>query len=151
MAKTQKLSPLARLIQELKSDQIRFQMVGMAAAILQGVPATTLDTDLWIDLPERQYMRINNLCLKLGATILRPTVVMLNDDSLVNFCYRIDGLGNFDTEYSKALSLDIENQKVPVLPLKSILKSKRFMMREKDKIHIRMIREVMKCARVIKK
>ena len=79
MAKTQKLSPLARLIQELKSDQIRFQMVGMAAAILQGVPATTLDTDLWIDLPERQYMRINNLCLKLGATILRPTVVMLND------------------------------------------------------------------------
>ena len=26
-------------------------MIGMSGAILQGVPATTLDTDLWIDLP----------------------------------------------------------------------------------------------------
>jgi hypothetical protein len=25
----------------------------MSGAILQGVPATTLDTDLWIDLPEQ--------------------------------------------------------------------------------------------------
>jgi hypothetical protein len=30
----------------------------MSAAILQGAPATTLDTDLWIDLPERQYVRV---------------------------------------------------------------------------------------------
>ena len=25
----------------------------MSAAILQGAPATTLDTDLWVELPER--------------------------------------------------------------------------------------------------
>ena len=33
----------------------------MSGAILQGVPATTLDTDLWIDLPSRSYMRMINL------------------------------------------------------------------------------------------
>ena len=33
----------------------------MAAAILQGVPATTLDTDIWADVPERHYMRLINL------------------------------------------------------------------------------------------
>jgi len=30
----------------------------MSAAILQGVPATTLDTDLWLDLPPRQSIRV---------------------------------------------------------------------------------------------
>jgi len=38
----------------------------MSAAILQGCPATTLDTDLWIDLPPREYMRVLRLCLKPG-------------------------------------------------------------------------------------
>lgn len=48
----------------------------MSAAILQGVPATTLDTDLWIDLPERQYARVAHLPLlkktaKLAAHLKR--------------------------------------------------------------------------------
>ncbi len=51
----------------------------MSGAILQGVPATTLDTDLWIDLPERQYMRVLRLCLGLGATMRANTVVELSD------------------------------------------------------------------------
>jgi hypothetical protein len=68
-----KLSPLARLIHSLRAEKIRFQVAGMSAAVLQGVPATTLDTDLWIDLPPRQYMRILNLCRRLGATLL-PTL-----------------------------------------------------------------------------
>ena len=43
----------------------------MSAAILQGVPATTLDTDLWIDLPPRKYLRVLNLARRLGAEIPR--------------------------------------------------------------------------------
>ena len=57
----------------------------MSAAILQGVPATTLDTDLWIDLPPRQYMRTLNLCRGLGATVRANTVVDLTDGSAINF------------------------------------------------------------------
>jgi len=70
----------------------------MSAAILQGVPATTLDTDLWIDLPERKHVRVLAVCRRLGATILARTVVSLRDDTLVNFLYRVDGLADFDTE-----------------------------------------------------
>jgi len=29
----------------------------MTAAILQGVPATTLDTDIWLELPERRCVK----------------------------------------------------------------------------------------------
>jgi hypothetical protein len=44
----------------------------MSGAILQGVPATTLDTDFWIDLPSRQYMRVLNLCAHLP--LLKQTI-----------------------------------------------------------------------------
>jgi len=75
----------------------------MSAAILQGAPATTLDTDLWIDLPERTYFRVLNLCRELGAKPLTRTVVALSDDTLVNFLYRVNGLRLFATESKKAV------------------------------------------------
>jgi len=50
-ATARELSPLARLIHTLCEEKIRSQIVGMSGAILQRVPATTLDTELWIDLP----------------------------------------------------------------------------------------------------
>ena len=50
----------------------------MSGAILQGVPATTLDTGIWIDLPPRQYMRVINLCLRQGAKMRANTVVDLS-------------------------------------------------------------------------
>jgi hypothetical protein len=53
----------------------------MSGAILQGVPATTLDTDIWIDLPSRQHIRVLNLCRRLGADIRANTVVDLRDGS----------------------------------------------------------------------
>src|SRR5258708_4924453 len=79
MAAPRKLSPLARLIHALRQEKIRFQAAGMRAAILQAVPATTLHTDLWMDLPPRPYMRVLKLCRKLGATIRANTVVDLSD------------------------------------------------------------------------
>ncbi len=55
VAHARKLSPLARLIHALRQEGIRFQIAGMSAAVLQGVPATTLDTDIWLDLPARLF------------------------------------------------------------------------------------------------
>ena|SRR5882672_4190904 len=54
-------SPLARLIPSLGEEKVRFQVVGMTAAVMQGVMANTLDTDICLDLPTRQYMRLLNL------------------------------------------------------------------------------------------
>jgi hypothetical protein len=103
----------------------------MTAALLQGVPVTTLDADLWINLPERQYVRVLDISRKLGATILARTVVALRDDTLVNFLYRIDGLEKFDLELRNAIELDWLGLRVAVLPLQSIIKSKRAVARPK--------------------
>src|SRR5215467_8127028 len=98
-APARKLPPLARLIHALRKEKIRFQIAGMSGAILQGVPATTLDTDIWIDLPSRQYVKVLSLCRRLGAEIRANTVVDLADESTVNFLYEVHGLRSFRYEY----------------------------------------------------
>jgi len=42
----------------------------MSAAILQGVPATTLDTDIWVELPVRRFVRLTEIILRLGGSML---------------------------------------------------------------------------------
>src|SRR6266496_5359173 len=58
VADARPVSPIVRLIQSLGEEKIRFQIVGMSAAILHGVIVSTLYTDMWVDLPERQYVRL---------------------------------------------------------------------------------------------
>jgi hypothetical protein len=108
----------------------------MSAAILQGVIVTTLDTDLWVNLPERQYVRLMNLVLRQGGTSLAPPLYALADGRLVNFLFTVHGLRSFAAEYKGALRATIEGQPVKVLPLERILKSKKTVLRDKDKLHI---------------
>jgi hypothetical protein len=61
--------PLVRLLEAIEAEHIGYIAIGMAAANAQGVMANTLDVDLWIALPPRQYMRLLNLSRRLGATI----------------------------------------------------------------------------------
>lgn len=115
----------------------------MSGAILQGVPATTLDTDIWIDLPPRQYIRILNLCQALGATIRANTVVDLQDGSTLNFLYEVHGLRSFAKEYSAAKWIRWLGQKVAVLPLSRIYASKKFVGRPKDIAHLPLLKQTM--------
>ena len=113
----------------------------MSAAILQAVPATTLDVDFWVDLRERQYVRVLHICRKLGATILSQTVVGLDDETTVNFLYSITGLRSFDAEWKRALRLRLHGTKVKVLPLARIITSKEAAGRPKDLAHLPILRE----------
>ena len=123
----------------------------MSAAILQGVPATTLDTDLWIDLPPRQYMRILRLCRRLGATVRANTVVDLSDGSTVNFLYEVHGLRSFRREFADAKKLNWLGARVAVLPLERICQSKRFVGRPKDLAHLPLLEQTIELQRRLKR
>ena len=116
----------------------------MRAAILQGVPATTLDTDLWLDLPPRQHIRVLNLCRNPGATICANTVVDLSDGSTVNFLYRVDGLRTFAQEFMRAKKLRWLGLQVAVLPLSRVYKSKKTVGRPKDVAHLPLLEQTMR-------
>ena len=144
MGDEQDVPPLARLFLALREAEIDFQVAGMSAALLQGVPAATPDADLWINLPERQNVRLLGIYQKLGATTLARTVVALTDDALVNFLYRVDGLQSFDLERLLAVKLDWLGLKVAVLPLASIIKSKHAVARPKDLAHLPLLEQVLR-------
>ncbi len=122
----------------------------MSGAILQGVPATTLDTDIWIDLPPRQYIQVLNLCRGLGAAIRANTVVELSDGSMVNFLYEVHGLRSFGQEYQRARKIKWLRTEVSVLPLERIYASKKFVGRPKDLAHLPLLEQTMKLRRRLK-
>jgi len=122
----------------------------MSAAILQGAPATTLDTDIWLDLPERAYNHVLNLCRTQGATVMARTVVALSDDTLVNFLYRVDGLKSFAAESKNAVKLNWLGTTVAVMPLRNIIKSKEMLRRPKDLAHLPLLRETLKLRALIR-
>jgi len=136
--------PLVQLLTALQAEDIRFMLAGMSAANLQGVLEGTIDVDIWIGLPARQYMRVINLCNQLGATLRSANKVYLSDDTPVDFIYEIGGLSDFDQEYRRARWLPFHGIEVSVLPLERICKSKRFVNRDKDKLHILLIQKVLR-------
>lgn len=136
------LSPLGALLSALREEKTRFLVVGMTGAILQGTPGVTFDTDLWMDLPERQYLRVINLASRLGATMVRQTVVALRDGRLVNFCYSIQGVASFATEYRRALRYVFDEVEVRVLPLERIIRSKEAAGRDKDLAVLPILRDI---------
>jgi hypothetical protein len=123
----------------------------MSAAVLQGVPVVTHDVDLWIDLPSRQYMTPMNVALRLGAKMIRNTVVELVDGMLVNFVYHVNGLASFATELRRARFLRFHGCDIPVMPLESIRRSKAAVMRDKDLAHIHYIDQTLRLRRAQRK
>jgi hypothetical protein len=126
-------------------------IVGMSAAVIQGAPVVTFDTDIWLDLPAREYMRGANLCLKLGATMRANTVFIFPDDLMVNFLYAVTGLKSFAAEHRIARRLNwLGFRRVPVLTLQRIYHSKSVIRRPKDIAHMGVLKQLMACEKRIK-
>ncbi len=123
----------------------------MSGAIAQGVMGTTIDVDLWIDLPSRQYMRVQNLARRLGAIPAANTVVYLEDGTPVNFIYEVTALGSFARERRNTVMLPLHGMLVPVLKLERIQKSKAAVGREKDLLHLAQIAEFLRCQRALRR
>jgi hypothetical protein len=137
--------PLIRLLEALEAEKIQYIVIGMSAAIAQGVMANTLAVDIWINLPARQPIRIQNLARKLGATVAANTVAYLDDGTPVNFIYEVTGLGSFSHERRNVNQARIHGHDLPVLDLKRIRKSKSAIGRDKDKLHIALINDFLRC------
>ncbi len=118
--------------------------------MLQGAPIATIDTDIWVDVPVRQYVRILAIGQRLGANILSGNVLGLRDDQRVDFLYRIDGLASFATEWKRAEKLIWVGQPVKVLPLERIIRSKEAANRAKDQLALPALRDYLACKKVVR-
>ncbi|MDQ3033117.1 MAG: nucleotidyltransferase [Myxococcota bacterium] len=136
--------PEIAFLRALDAVGVRYLLVGMSAAILQGVPGTTQDVDLWFE--SLADHRIGEVARQVGgfwATRMNPPMLggLLSDR--FDVVVRMSGLEDFDSEYARARTEVVSGVAVKVLPLERIVVSKRAAGRPKDALAVRLIEDAL--------
>lgn len=93
-----------RLLTALLRARVRFMVVGLSAATLQGAPVVTQDVDLWFE--NLSDLKISRALQTVGAAYVPPSAVnppMLagTGAELFDIVLRMDGLETFAKELKK--------------------------------------------------
>ena len=142
-----------RLLTALLRARVRFMVVGLSAATLQGAPVVTQDVDLWFEKLGEQ--KISRALQSIGAAYVAPSIInppMLAGAGaeLFDIVLRMDGLGTFAKELKNCIEIPLGRQKLKVLSLERILASKIAANRAKDKLTIPVLRDALATTSAIK-
>jgi len=125
------------LLEALRHHGVRFMLVGLSAAVLQGANTGTRDLDLWLE--DASDPRIADAVRDAkgiwisGTFGMRPPQIGGNvvGDRL-DVVTHMHGLRSFADEYASAIDLDVDGLTLRVLPIERIIVSKRAAGRTKD-------------------
>jgi hypothetical protein len=135
-----------RLLTALLRARVRFMVVGLSAATLQGAPVVTHDVDLWFE--KLGDLKISRALQTVGAAYVPPSAInppMLAGAGaeLFDIVLRMDGLESFTKELKNCIEIPLGGQKLKVLSLERILASKIAANRAKDKLTIPVLRDAL--------
>jgi hypothetical protein len=126
-----------RLLGELESLGVRYLVVGMSAALLQGARGATEDIDLWFE--DTSDPRIAQAVRAAGGIWVsgsfgrgQPRIGGEELSERLEVVTHMDGLRSFAEEYADARRESVDGVTLPLLPLRRILESKRVAARAKD-------------------
>jgi hypothetical protein len=126
-----------RFLTELDARGVRFLVVGLTAASLQGANTTTVDIDLWFEAADAAgglYVSgFGMMPARLGGPL----------GDRLDVVTTITGLRAFSDEYADAPELTVEGVRLRVLPLHRIVASKRAANRPKDRAVIPALEEAL--------
>jgi hypothetical protein len=130
------LTPAERLLLlALDALGVRYLLVGMGAALIEGAQGTTQDLDLWLGRFDPE--KVSEAARRAGGFYtsgfgLQPPALGGEGLDRVDLVMNASGLSSFDDEYSIARVYDIDDLRVRVLPLDRVIVSKRAAGRPKD-------------------
>jgi hypothetical protein len=128
--------PERRLLHALSGRGIRFLVVGLGAALIEGAPVATLDLDLWlerIDDPRIPQAAADAGGFWVTGFGLQPPSFGGEGLDRLDVVLTLHGLGTFDDEYAQSLDRVIDGLPLRVLPLERVVASKRATNRLKDR------------------
>ena len=142
-----------RILTALLRARIRFMVVGLSAATMQGAPVVTQDVDLWFE--KLGDPKISQALQTVGAayvppSILNPPMLVGTGAELFDIVLRMDGLGTFTDEIKNCVEIPLGRQKLKVLSLERILASKIAANRAKDKLTIPVLRDALAAIQSVK-
>lgn len=130
------LTPAERaLFAALRARNIKFLIIGLGAAVLEGAPVATQDIDLWFDTLDSKVLA---LAAKdaggfwVPAFGMQPPAFGGDGLSRIDVVLTAHGLRRFLDEYDASNDREIEGVTVRVLPLERVIASKRATGRPKD-------------------
>ena len=134
------LTPAERaLLEALRLLGVRYLLVGMGAALIEGAHGTTQDLDLWFGNIDSE--RLAEAARRAGGFYtsglgLHPPGIGGEGLDRVDVVLAAQGLDSFDEEYAQAHEYDLDDVRVMVLPLERVIASKRAANRAKDAAQI---------------
>ena len=123
------------LLGSLVRHRVRFMVVGLSAAALQGAPVVTEDIDLWFE--DLGDPKLAAALRSAGAAYvppfdLNPPMLAGAGSDLFDVVIRMDGLEDFAQEWKRAIAVRVGAVRLKVLPLDRIVVSKQAANRPKD-------------------
>jgi hypothetical protein len=124
-----------RLFAALTHRGIRFLLIGLGAAVLEGAPVSTQDLDVWlerIDDPRVPTAAADAGGFWIPGFGLQPPAFGGEGLERLDVVLTAHGLESFDVEWKSSTEREIEGVSLRVLPLERVLASKRATNRPKD-------------------
>ena len=114
------------LLGALLRHKVRFMIVGLSAAALQGAPVVTQDVDLWFERVGEE--NISGASREVGAAYVPPSVdnpLMLAGAGaeLFDVVIRMDGLRTFAEEFKTCVEIPLGGYRVKVLALDGVFRT----------------------------
>lgn len=126
-----------RLLAELEARGVRYLVVGMSAALIQGARGSTEDIDLWFEDPTDPEIgaavrAAGGIWISGSFGMGPPRIGGEELSERLEVVVHMSGLASFDVEYRAVRHEEVDGLLIPVLPLERILHSKRTAGRPKD-------------------
>jgi len=136
-----------RFLRAVLDSKVRFMLVGLAAAALQGAPVVTQDMDLWFE--DLRDPRLAAALRKIGAAYvppfnLNPPMFAGAGSELFDIVIRMDGLASFAEEARNSVAVRVGSLRLKALSLQRILASKRAANRPKDTLVLPVLEDAVK-------
>ena len=143
-----------RLLENLLRRKVRFMVVGLSAATLQGAPVVTQDVDLWFE--NLGEPKISSALQEVGAAYVPPSnfnppMFAGTGAELFDIVLQMDGLGSFADEFKHCVEISLGRQKLKVFSLERILASKIAANHAKDKLTIPVLRDALATTQTVKR
>jgi hypothetical protein len=130
------LTPAERaLFDALNRRGVRFIIIGMGAAVLEGAPVATQDLDVWFALVDDAGIRAAAADAGgfwISGFGMQPPSFGGDGLSRIDVVLTAHGLDAFATEYDRSIERELEGVTLRVLPLDRVIASKRATRRAKD-------------------
>jgi hypothetical protein len=141
-----------RFLEALNASGVRYLLVGMSSALLQGARGATEDVELWFEsIGDERIGEAARAASGFWVTRAHPPRLGGAIGDRFDVVTHMSGLADFAAEYARAIDEVVGGVPVKLLPLSRIIESKRAAGRPKDALAVYSLESALKVIDALKK